>query len=68
MKYRQAKKIIRREAKKGIHGYGGCLLGPPWWMKAIIVFVHHKKKTDYHFYESRGILRELRWIYEKRRA
>lgn len=65
MKFRQAKKIIMRERRKGIHGYYGWLSGPPQWMKAVVVYVHHMKKNNPYFYESRGIIRELRKFYEK---
>lgn len=68
MKFRQAKKIIMRERRKGIHGLYGWLLGPPQWMKAMKVYIHHRKKGNpnyVHFYESRGIIKELRRIYEK---
>ena len=60
MKYRQAKKIIKRRFD------GSLVYNDPSLSKAIVVFVHHQKKTNPYFYESRGIIRELRMFYEKK--
>lgn len=66
MKYRQAKKIVESEYRKGLvdlfwnEKY-------PQWLKAVTTYVRHRKKTHLHFYESRGILRELRSFYETKR-
>jgi len=52
MKFRQAKKIVEHCDK-----YRGWYYGTPtWYRKAVQVYVHHKKRSDWHFYESRGII------------
>ena len=60
MKYRQAKKICK--------GLGLCSIGynSPTIDKAIVVFVHHRKK-DHDYYEKRRIPSGIREFYEKKR-
>lgn len=68
MKYRQAKKIVMRELRNQVKGrmsWYGWLWGPPQWLKATTVFIHHQKKTHRHYYESRGILKQRREFFEK---
>ncbi len=68
MKYRQAKKIVESENRKGfVDLHWNAKYPAHQWMKAVITYVHHRKKTHLHFYESRGILRELRSFYETKR-
>ena len=69
MKYRQAKKIIMRDINKksGRRYYGSLMYASPRYAKAVVVYIHHRKKDHLHYYESRGILSELRFEYEKRR-
>lgn len=59
MKYRQAKKIIKRR-------FCGWFYNDPSLNKAIVVFVHHQKK-DHDYFEKRGILKELRDFYERKK-
>ncbi|MBR1387969.1 MAG: hypothetical protein IJ553_06170 [Alloprevotella sp.] len=61
MKYRQAKKIIKRRYD------GGLTYQDSQMNKAIIVFVHHQKKTHLRYYERRGIIEQLRNFYEKKK-
>ena len=52
MKFRQAKKIVEHCNK-----YRGWYHGTPhWYKKAVQVYVHHKKRSNRRFYESRGII------------
>lgn len=52
MKFRQAKKIVEHCDK-----YRGWYHGTPnWYKKAVQVYVRHKKRSNRHFYESRGII------------
>lgn len=60
MKFRQAEKIVKQKFD------GWLLYNSPRLMKAIVVYIHHKKKTHKHFYESRGIIKQLRNFYETR--
>ena len=49
MKFRQAKKIIKRELNNQVKGqmsWYGWLWGPPWWLKATTVYIHHMKKKN----------------------
>ena len=57
MKYRQAKKIVKKR-------FNGCIYCDPSLNKAIIVYVHHRKKTT-KWYEKNGTIKELRHFYEK---
>ena len=52
MKFRQAKKIVEHNDK--YRGWYRCT--PYWYKKAVQVYIHHKKKSNWHFYESRGII------------
>ena len=58
MKYRQAKKICKR--------LGLCSIGynSPMVDKAIVVYIHHKKKSHAK-YEKFGQIRTIREFYEK---
>jgi len=58
MKFRQAKKICKR--------LGLCSIGynSPTVDKAIVVFIHHAKKS-HKKYEKFGYIKELRRFYEK---
>ena len=58
MKFRQAEKIV----KKRFNGW--LLYNDPSLNKAIVVYIHHKKKSNPRFYEIRGIIKELRNFYE----
>ena len=52
MKFRQAKKIVEHCNK-----YRGRYRATPhWYKKAVQVYVHHKKRSDWRFFESRGII------------
>ena len=54
MKFRQAKKIIEHCDK-----YRGChFYTPPWYKKAVEVYIRHKKRSHRWFYISRGIINE----------
>lgn len=71
MKFRQAKKIIKRELNNQVKGrmsWYGWLWGPPRWLKATTVYIHHMKKTNLHYYESRGIIKEYRNFYEGKKT
>ena len=68
MKFRQAKKIIKRELNhqvKGRMSWYGNIWGCPSWLKVTTVYVHHMKKNHRYFVVN-GIVRELRYFYEKR--
>ena len=60
MKYRQAAKIVKQRHPCDI-GYNS-----PTVDKAIVVYVHHRKKSNPNFYSSRGITRMIREFYEKK--
>lgn len=59
MKFRQAKKIVEQRNPPNIRN------NSPSVDKAIVVYIHHRKKTN-SMYEEHGYIRMLRQFYEKR--
>lgn len=61
MKFRQAKKICMRLVLCSI-GYNS-----PTIDKAIVVYIHHRKKST-KWYEKNGTIKELRRFYEGKKG
>lgn len=59
MKFRQAKKIIKREIRKreqGKRSYYGWLLGSPQWMEAERVYMRHVNVSRFIKNEYRKVV------------
>ena len=54
MKFRTAKKIVHHNDKYR----GSYLFTPPWYKKAVEVYIRHRKRNHRQFFVSRGIIDE----------